>query len=276
MHYHEYLPSHPQLRQFIDAFWTISFDQSNFRQNDIVMPDGGVEWIFNLGDYYFRQSHDGFQKSTCSQLIGHRTKAVKIKQSATIQLFAIRFKPYGLAMIGFKENAAIVDQVIQDSRLFDGLEEHVLAIIGQQNKSIIERIAHLETHLLSLFKISAVPKVLTKSWHLILNQKGQVNIQKMCIDFGISKSQLNRTFKQYVGIGPKKLADIIKLNQLINRLNCNSSLTELCYYMNFFDQAHMIRFFKKYTGYTPSQFCSQNYLLPDTLLKTKALRNCTN
>jgi AraC-like DNA-binding protein len=42
--------------------------------------------------------------------------------------------------------------------------------------------------------------------------------------------------------------------------NPNYDLSEICYLMNYYDQAHFIKEFKQFSGYTPTKFFKR---LPD-------------
>ncbi len=72
----------------------------------------------------------------------------------------------------------------------------------------------------------------------------------------ISRRQLEREFKEKLGISPKHYLRITRLNEVQRLLNENHSinLTSVAYHCGYADQAHLIRDFKSFTGDTPTVF----------------------
>jgi len=70
---------------------------------------------------------------------------------------------------------------------------------------------------------------------------------------GISERTLHRWFNEGIGISPKNLAQITRFHSALYQLHAHE---EPGFYFDYgyFDQAHFIRDFKKYTGYTPKNY----------------------
>jgi AraC-like DNA-binding protein len=71
---------------------------------------------------------------------------------------------------------------------------------------------------------------------------------------------LSRKFSSSIGISPKQLAKIIRLQATLKTLLNKdvSKLTDLAYENEYFDQAHFIKDFKEFTGLTPKAFYSDS------------------
>lgn len=73
---------------------------------------------------------------------------------------------------------------------------------------------------------------------------------------GVSHGHLDREFTRVVGLTPRRLATLLRMNRLLGALdvqgatNWAARATEL----GWFDQAHLIRDFKRHTGVTPTQY----------------------
>lgn len=69
----------------------------------------------------------------------------------------------------------------------------------------------------------------------------------------VSERTLHRWFNEGIGISPKNLAQITRFHTALHHLHAQD---EPGFYFDFgyFDQAHFIREFKKYTGYTPKSY----------------------
>ena len=87
----------------------------------------------------------------------------------------------------------------------------------------------------------------------IYQQKGNVRIKQLSTELYISQSPFEKRFRKIVGTSPKKFADIVRFNTVLHDLNTPRTLLDICYDHHFFDQAHFINDFKKYTGSTPEE-----------------------
>ena len=74
-------------------------------------------------------------------------------------------------------------------------------------------------------------------------------------ELGRSRQHLRRTFLQYVGVGPKTFARVVRMQRAVARLQDEptASLAELAVDLGYFDQAHMARDLRQLTGATPVQ-----------------------
>lgn len=74
---------------------------------------------------------------------------------------------------------------------------------------------------------------------------------------GISRKQLNRLFRQYLGTSPQKYRSIVRFRQLMDyklRREDQQSYTSLSHQAHYTDQSHFIKACRQLTGLTPSQF----------------------
>jgi len=82
------------------------------------------------------------------------------------------------------------------------------------------------------------------------------SIAELADSVGLSHGHLDREFIRIVGLSPRVLARTLRVNALLERINAHSQVawTEHAASMGWFDQAHLIRDFRKHTGVTPSQY----------------------
>lgn len=83
------------------------------------------------------------------------------------------------------------------------------------------------------------------------------SIKEYCQEIKTNYSTLNRNFIKIVGISTKKFERLIKFRKsLCNLIGTNDSLTSIALTSGYFDQAHFIREFKKFSNHTPSNYQS--------------------
>ncbi|WP_316839156.1 helix-turn-helix domain-containing protein [Pedobacter gandavensis] len=92
---------------------------------------------------------------------------------------------------------------------------------------------------------------------------GLIPVGRLVSDTGLSQRHLSRKFQEYVGLSPKEYLRVSKFILSLNHLKSYPmfSLTELAYKSGYYDQAHFIRDYKDYTGYTPGQVLKDRYIL---------------
>jgi AraC-like DNA-binding protein len=97
----------------------------------------------------------------------------------------------------------------------------------------------------------------------INSQAGLTSIESLLQTLAVGERTLERKFKLQVGITPKRLSDIVRLTLSAKRMQQTQGrqLTGVAYESGYFDQAHFIKEFKKYTGITPYQYHAQAHPL---------------
>lgn len=75
---------------------------------------------------------------------------------------------------------------------------------------------------------------------------------------GVSHGHLDRQFTEQVGLSPRTLARILRLRRLLDHIDVYESVTwaNLASELGWFDQAHLIRDFKRHTGVTPAAYAA--------------------
>ena len=87
------------------------------------------------------------------------------------------------------------------------------------------------------------------------------NVDELLETTGLSIRQLERTTRRYYGMPPKKLARKYRALRAAHILALGDSLDESEFSYTFYDQSHLIREVKQFTGLTPSQLRSGEALL---------------
>ncbi|RPE08170.1 AraC family transcriptional regulator [Chitinophaga lutea] len=78
-----------------------------------------------------------------------------------------------------------------------------------------------------------------------------VNISRTCC---LSQKQFERRFKAFTGFNPKLYARIVRFETTLNNYARYHSLTEAAHANGYYDQAHFIRDFRTFAGYSPVRF----------------------
>jgi AraC-like DNA-binding protein len=74
----------------------------------------------------------------------------------------------------------------------------------------------------------------------------------------VSHGHLDREFARVVGLSPRALSRVIRLRALVASIDVYGGVewTALAAELGWFDQAHLIRDFRRFTGVTPGQYAA--------------------
>ncbi|MDP3856994.1 MAG: helix-turn-helix domain-containing protein [Stagnimonas sp.] len=90
-------------------------------------------------------------------------------------------------------------------------------------------------------------------------RQGQVRIEQLCAETGYSRKHLNSLFLQQVGQSPKTLARLQRFRAALQLLGGVAQVpwAELAEHCGYYDQSHLIRDFRAFSGYAPGEFLRQ-------------------
>jgi AraC-like DNA-binding protein len=260
MQYLTYTPS-AYLIPFVKCYWTLSAPEEDKPEKQRIVPDGCMEMIFHHGDLYKQYHEDGSHIiQPRSFVFGQITIPLDIEPTGESEIFAVRFNPDGFIAFGSLPINTMENRAVPLTELFDEagdfLEQNILNAITTE-----ERISIVETFLIErLISPGSVDKLVKSSVEVIMEGNGQLSIDKLSEQLQINRRQLERKFSSVIGLSPKQLSKMIRLQSTLKALSNKefTSLTSLAYQGEYYDQAHFIKDFKEFTGMSPKKFYADN------------------
>jgi AraC-like DNA-binding protein len=252
----EYIPCQ-QLKPFVELFWEGSFNLYATKPLSMQMiPTGCIELIIHLNDLHCDLEKDNtWSQSPDYMIMGLYTKPYEIRFKDFVNVFAIRFKPEGIFNI-FGVPASLLMDRYEDMSLILGKEFEDYSLKIKEETSVHTMIQRTENYLLkNLLSNKINMNYVNLAANLIRSTKG-VKIKDVSSRLCISKRQLEREFKEKIGISPKHYLRIIRINEVLRLLNKGKviDLTSVTYHCGYFDQSHFINDFKRLTGQKPTIF----------------------
>ncbi len=262
MNYQTFQP-HPDLSAWVKFYWTLEvpFDPKNQKQK--IIPDGCIEMTFNLEDGIKRYiSEDEFVIHPCAMVMGQRTKSYFIEPVGEVNSFAICFYPYGFASFVNTPLEDLVDIETPIENLFGEIAAKELEQKIVKAANTHERIKIIETFLLNRLNENRTLENLVKTTvDTLLASNGRLPINQILKKDLSKRRQLERNFKRQIGISPKQLGKVLRLQTALNMLiHDNENLTSIAYESEYFDQAHFIKDFKEFIGMTPKEFLGNDHM----------------
>ena len=113
---------------------------------------------------------------------------------------------------------------------------------------------HSSFNSINLPNITCSKKDLNKALEYINDSdiNDNLSLENISSEIGISKYHFLKEFKKHIGITPNQYIQIKKINKTKELIQKDIPLSHIAYECGFNDQSYMIKVFKKFYGYTPS------------------------
>lgn len=256
MHYNTFLPSE-DLTPFINYYWSLEVSSDASAEKQIIVPDGGIELAFILGDDIRRYVSDTeYVLQPRAMILGQTDKPFYVQPTGHVKSFAASFSPYGFSLFTHIPLKKLRDKETPTSEVFGELAAAKLDSAVVNAPSTNDRISALESFLLSkLGNQQVIENVVQDTVQLISAAKGDLSIANLANHDANRKRQLERKFLQTVGMSPKKLCKLVRMQTALKLLlNQDASLTDIAHNGRYYDQSHFIKDFRDFTGVAPSRF----------------------
>ena len=257
MNYQTYQP-HLDLASLVKCYWTLEVPKTVEPQKQRIIPDGCLEMAFILGDDIRRYtSEDEYVIQPRAMVLGQITEPFFIEPTGYVDSFAIRFYPYGLANFLSIPIKALANAETPLTALFDEDTANSLTRRIVNAEDTEARIAVIEEFLFNtLGNQVSIDHIVKATIDLMFSTDGTISIGEMLNHDTSKRRQLERKFTAQVGISPKQLSKVIRLQSVLSRLlnQQSTTLSHIAYDSNYYDQAHFIKDFKEFTGMTPGEF----------------------
>lgn len=253
-----------ELQPFVKCFWTLDDECRDEIIKQRVVPDGCMEMIFHYGDLYRQYFDDGSSiEQPRSFIFGQIKKYIEIAPTGVSGIVAARFFPEGLLpflnipVSDLEDKAVSLDVVFGEKG--KELEDRVIPVADN-----LQRIKLIEEFLLSRLSEPQTIDAITRSCvEAIFQSQGQLDVVQLADKMNISKRNIERKFVTAIGMSPKQLSKVVRLQAAMKMLEQKkfSNLTSLAYENGYYDQAHFIKDFKEFTGMSPKSFFADNLKL---------------
>ena len=234
----------------------------------MILPDGAVELIINLGDPQTLSALDDSNRRTVfrhSWISGERTEPIVIDEAGVVHLAGIRLRAGGAWPFLGLPLSEFSGQVIE-------LEN----VLGAEIRELRERLGEAPTDdarfdlmedWLRLRRRTPPTRAVRYALNLIQCGETPVQIGRMADQIGISHKHLLREFDRCVGLTPKTYARVCAFQRVIQSVGHQPQVewADTAAKCGYYDQAHLIREFRAFSGFTPMSYLARrgpylNYL----------------
>jgi AraC-like DNA-binding protein len=247
------IPPHPALAHLIRHYLVL----------DGLQPAGGVHRLFADGNtgLVFNLDNAAFASAVHScWLYGQIKTYYDLALTGSINWIVVVLQPYGAYHLwGVPANELFNCFFPAEEVLKHRLHEVSNALLRVPQLS--ERVQLLDSFFLQQINKSKGPDpVILQAADTIIKHEGRLTVELLLRSLYVTERTLERKFKHTIGITPKRFIEIVRLNvsaKRMQRMNEKQSLAGVAYDSGYFDQAHFIKDFRKFTGFTPQQYHDQ-------------------
>lgn len=238
-HYARLVPPE-DLAPFVEHFWTVRWDRRGLPPFLAeTLPHPSVHVVLERG---------------ASAVGGPSRKRFSRELEGQGEVFAIKFRPGGFRPFVSGSIARFTDRVVPLAELggdWAGLERRVLPRRGDQARAVACAAFLRERQPEPDPRGARVQAIADR----ILADRTLVRVSDLAVQVRMSERELQRLFREYVGVSAKWVIQRYRLHEALERIERDGTgLANLAADLGYTDQAHFSRDFRALVGVTPGAY----------------------
>ncbi|KTD87251.1 helix-turn-helix domain-containing protein [Paenibacillus etheri] len=216
---------------------------------ETIIPDTCMDIIWNLNE------STGITTTVFSGINDAPFEVPSDRGGGMISTFGIRFHFWAVHFFADDHLRDVLNAFVDVDQYF-GTFKRELGLLLEQANSINERIAVAEAYLFQRLEHGGrTNDRMMNAVYTLIKQKGVVTAEDLETSSNLSRRQLERLFQEYIGVSPKKTADLVRFQNVWREMYHlpvqTKIMQDLIFTYGFSHQPHFINSFKKYAGRTP-------------------------
>ncbi|ATB38570.1 AraC family transcriptional regulator [Cystobacter fuscus] len=234
------------LAPFVQCYWALTGYVASPRGHR-VLPDGCIDVLVELGS-----------SRKIIRVVGAMQRAEVVPLLGEVCSLGIRFLPGGAhPFLRFGLDVLTDGDLALDALWPREAREWVERL--EETRGVQARLALLDTLLLERHVPAVRDEALAHAVGLIHAARGQIRIQSLEERLGVGARQLERRFRATVGLSPKVLCRIARMQHATELLERWPDVggAELALAAGYYDQAHLGKEFRALTGLAPGAYARE-------------------
>lgn len=265
-----YKPTNPLLRKHIECFYIL--EQTSEEKPATYFTFPSIYTIVSISEQ--SQTLETENKIIIKQcesnaietnLVSDFNEPVLIEYEGKINEITTYFKPLGLNSFIGNDLREYSEGTFPDFNPHDDYKDSMASILSVEDPD--ERIGKLEDYWISKWRPFEDPLLESVLTEMTDPDNLDLSMTKLAHKTGRSRTTINKHFDRHLCKTPSQLKKIIRFRATIQSHLENKKEVDLSYNLDYFDQSHMIRDFRKLTGFTPKAFFSKIETLENGQIK---------
>jgi AraC-like DNA-binding protein len=269
MNYRQVAPS-AAVGGYVEFYWMLE-GRSPASAIQRIIPDGRSGLILNMGQPFQSYTNGVWNSQPECFFVGQITGPFLLRPSGPAAMLGIQFRPHGAARLLRLPMCELADSAI-------ALED-----LSRRLFRSLEPVRHLPSLTLALAALDPILRtfaepertednLVVQAARDIERAGGLTSVRDVANRIGWSTRQLQRRFKDVVGISPKLFARMQRFQRVLRAMDGpNSDWVDAAVHCGYYDQAHLIRDFREFSGKTPTALIDQEIDLSRHFVKALAM-----
>lgn len=223
-----------------------------------VLPVPHLQLVFAWGDPSTERTMGGpAVPSPDYALTCYMSNTIEYACAGRVGVMMVGLQPWGLRSLLVGPLPEVVDRNILLGELFHHAREVEAGVRGAT--TLEQRIAHVETFLLRNLRQPARDEPIVEAVEEMMERKGQVVLDELAADAGLSPRQFRRRFRMSVGIDPRHFCQIVRFQGTFEAMDrhADPDWVSVAMEAGYYDQSHFINAFRAFTGLSPAAYLRQ-------------------
>lgn len=257
------LPPPPSLSTVVRCFWFLRSDATGGAPQPVV-ADGRLEIVLHAAEPFARVSDGRHEVQADALLAGQLTAPLYLQQRGAADVVGIRFRTAAASSLIRHPLHEFNDQVVSLGAIDWRLRDALLQALQQSREPIRRR--ELLSAVLWRFHRSADP--FASAAVRILEDADALEVRTIAARLGATTRTLERRVLAATGLTPRGLRQTMRFRRAFRALQeaGPGAMTMVALQAGYFDQAHCIREFRRFTGKAPSAFFAEDPALASALV----------
>jgi AraC-like DNA-binding protein len=259
VNYREQSPS-PLLAAIVKHYWSLEFDGAG-AELETILPDGCPELVFNLSDRFQRIDGLKTEVQPATLFAGQISRGISIKPTGKVDLFGVRFQPAGASALGKYSLHELTNRMFDINSVF-GREGTQLEETVNLARNFESKIGVFESFVFNgLRRRELAATIAAAAIDVIGRHAGNISISRLIEHLNISERGLERSFREHIGLPPKKFARIVRFQNVVRTIEgaTDTTMLDTALSYGYFDQSHMIRDFREFSGKSPLEYFTETH-----------------
>jgi AraC-like DNA-binding protein len=249
------LPPPPWLDHMVHCFWFLRGAGGGEIEQTLV-PDGRTEIVLHLREPFSIPREDGSRRCQARSLAaGQLIGPLRLVPSADAHVVGIRFRTEAASLALGAAVTDLTGQVVPLAEVRRSLEARLMDAAASVH-SPAGRVVALSKVLADLEVAGPTPLVRQAVAGLEAPAESAGRVGRLARRLGTSPRTLERRVRDATGLSPRALAAVVRFRRAFRRLDAApvGTWSRVAVECGYYDQAHMIREFRRFAGEPPGRF----------------------
>ncbi|MEZ5319036.1 MAG: helix-turn-helix transcriptional regulator [Vicinamibacterales bacterium] len=277
MRYREH-PIPADLSAIVEVLWTLEAAAPGPGESAAqpVIPDGRSEIVLHWGDRFERGGEDGrFIAQPMAIVAGQLREPLVLRPTGVASMLGIRLRPAGAAALWTGPQVALAGRTLDAGAVSPAVERWLIEL-RDGCRTPDEAAGLVAAGLRRLARPARVDQRVAAAAARIQHHAGTERIDAVAAHVGMTRRHLERGFLDQVGLTPKRLARIARLQRALGVLSAAAASgavrpgLEAAVASGYADEAHFARDCRALAGTTPARHAAHVAALTGAFLEDAA------